>query len=148
MTRVTGVFLFLVDQYDHRLKIVSEMGLSKKKKRLSELSKTNHSTFEKETQPIGTHLQNIDQSGSSFINPIKIHTSFLNKNTPNTQVMSAILLKKCSNFDLIIKRIFDAYFLKIFILLNGTLFFQTEDLTTPRDHSITTSTKGGGKFTL
>ena len=111
MTRVTGVFLFLVDQYDHRLKIVSEMGLSKKKKRLSELSKTNHSTFEKETQPIGTHLQNIDQSGSSFINPIKIHTSYLNKNTPNTQVMSAILLKKCSNFDLIIKRIFDAYFL-------------------------------------
>ena len=66
ITRVTGVFLFLVDQYDHRLKIVSEMGLSKKKKRLSELSKTNHSTFQKETQPIGTHLQNIDQSGSSF----------------------------------------------------------------------------------
>ena len=114
ITRVTGVFLFLVDQYDHRLKIVSEMGLSKKKKRLPELSKTNHSTFQKETQPIGTHLQNIDQSGSSFINPIKIHTSFLNKNTPNTQVMSAILLKKCSNFDLIIKRIFDAYFFKKF----------------------------------
>ena len=90
MTRVTGVFLFLVDQYDHRLKIVSEMGLSKKKKRLSELSKTNHSTFEKETQPIGTHLQNIDQSGSSFINPIKIHTSFLNKNTPITPVIFSI----------------------------------------------------------
>ena len=32
-------------------------------------------------------------------------------------------------------------------MLNGTLFFQTEDLTTPRDHSITTSTKRGGKFT-
>ena len=68
MTRVTGVFLFLVDQYDHRLKIVSEMGLSKKKKRLSELSKTNHPTFEKEPQPIG-------QSGSSFINPIKDYTN-------------------------------------------------------------------------
>ena len=97
ITRVTGVFLFLVDQYDHRLKIVSEMGLSKKKKRLSELSKTNHSTFQKETQPIGTHLQNIDQSGSSFINPIKVHAYFFNKNTPNTQVMIAIHFKKCSN---------------------------------------------------
>ena len=94
ITRVTGVFLFLVDQYDHRLKIVSEMGLSKKKKRLSELSKTNHSTFQKETQPIGTHLQNIDQSGSSFINPIKILAYFFNKNTPDTQVVKSL---KCSN---------------------------------------------------
>ena len=95
MTRVTGVFLFLVDQYDQRLKLVSEMGLSKKKKRLTELSKTNHTTFEKETQPIGTHLQNKDQSGTSFINPIKIQTSFLNKNTPNTQVIKS--LKKYLN---------------------------------------------------
>ena len=96
MTRVTGVFLFLVDQYDHRLKIVSEMGLSKKKKRLSELSKTNHSAFEKETQPIGTPLQNIDRSGSSFINPIKSQTSFLIRIHLILKSCKP-LLKKCSN---------------------------------------------------